>query len=137
MNKFIIRNYFMVRGEHFVLSILLRFYSNINYFKGFRHTQCWLTWVGLSHLPSVSTVVCLGSSLTQTTSPTILLSRFPFLSTYSDVASSPCRFWNCLSTSYWEFGFILFKDCITVRYSESDLIFLSLAIYLLLITVLF
>ena len=62
MNEFIIRNYFMVRGEHFTHSGRLRINSSTNIFR-FCCTQCWYTWVGSFHLPSVSTVMSQTSVL--------------------------------------------------------------------------
>ena len=80
---------------------------------------------------SAFTVLFLESSLTQAIGYTMLLSRSPFFSTCHDTTSLPCRILNCPSKSYLEFGLTPLKDCIIFIYSESDLIFLCSAIYIL------
>ena len=100
-NKIISRNYFMVRWTFRSLSTYQVLF-HCSSFLGFRHAQCWFIWVDSLHHPNVFTVVCLDSSLTQAISPTTLLSRFSFLSTYQDSTSSPRRVWDCFNTSNWE-----------------------------------
>ena len=51
-------------------------------FSGFQHSECWPTWVGSFHHPSLSTVVFIDNILTQAISSTPLPSRFSFFSTY-------------------------------------------------------
>ena len=74
----------------------------------------------------------LSSCLTQTIILIKLFSRLSFFSIYLDVLPSFVRIWDCLSTLYWKFGLTAPKDIPYVRLSESDTIFFSSAVYLLL-----
>ena len=101
------------------VSLVLLHYS---LFKGLRRTKCWHTWMDSSYHPSVSTVVHLGSSHTQAISPTALLSRFSFFSTYPHTASSSRWFRDFPRTSYWRIRLKPPKVNNIIRYSESDLL---------------
>ena len=65
MNEFILRNYFMIRGEHSAHSVLLRLKSTTHPFQTFYVPNAGL----LELVHSILLVVCLDSSLTQTISP--------------------------------------------------------------------
>ena len=75
-------------------SLVLLHYSPFLYF---RSIQCWLMWEGLSHQPSVSTVVHQDSGLTQIIIPTALLNSFTFFFTYLDACPTFSNL-ECAST---------------------------------------
>ena len=120
MNEFIIWNYFMDRGGHFVY-LILSGSTPLLTFTRLSTCPSWPSWVGSFHHLSVSTVMCLSSSLTQAITSATLPSRFLFFSTYPNAASPPHRIRNCPSTTYWDFGLTLLKDSIIVKYSETGL----------------
>ena len=76
----IIMNYFMVRDEHSVQSILLRFYSTTHFCKAFDMLNAAL----LEYVQSFLQVLYLDSSLTHAICPSTLPSRFPFFFIYLD-----------------------------------------------------
>ena len=115
----------MIRGEHSAHSILLRL------------SMCSMLvyMISSNHLPSVSTVVSLDSSLTQAISSNTLLSRFFFLLHVT---------LHCIPTSSnLELSLYILlrvqidalKDSSIIKYSESDLIILCSAVYLLSTTI--
>ena len=119
MNEFVNRNYFMNRTEHSAYSILPLSCSIIRPFQVFGVPSDGIH----ESFPLVILVFHSDEPRWQYysgISPTTLLSRFPFFSTYLDAYLTLSSL-GLSSTLYWEFGLTPPKESIIVRYSESDL----------------
>ena len=117
--RILVGNYFMVRAnirftQHFsgstkLLTLLV-----------FKRAQYSPSLVNSLHHPSISIVVYMSSTLTQTISPTTLPNGFPFFSTYSGTTShrfeSGTVFLQSIESSDWHF----IKYSFIVRYFQSD-----------------